>query len=258
MPPRLLTVATVHRRGPCATLTLKGEFSASQPGQFYMLKGGWGLQPFLARPISILGENPERSEIRFLVKAVGEGSRLLCAAEPGQQVEALGPLGTGFPLDFPPGTTVVMVGGGVGVPPLVYLTTRLAATGVRVRFLQGARTAEDLLLGEEIAATGADLAVATEDGTAGTKGLVTALLERELTASPTAVCACGPEGMTRAVGRACLGRIQCYLSLEAQMGCGYGVCLSCVTQARNGEGQVVHHRICKEGPVFKAEVLPWL
>lgn len=258
MPPKFLEVSAVRRRGPYATLSLRGEVPPSQPGQFYMLKGPWGLQPFLARPISILGEDLSRKEIRFLVKGVGEGSKRLCAAEPGQRIEALGPLGTGFPLDYAPGSTVVMVGGGVGVPPLVYLAERLVARGVKVHFLQGARSAEELLLGEEISATGATLSVTTEDGSAGTKGLVTVLLDKELTSAPAAVCACGPEGMTRAVGRACLGNVPCYLSLEAQMGCGYGVCLSCITQARNGEGEIRHHRICQEGPVFRAEVLPWL
>jgi len=258
MPPRTLEVATVQRRGPYATLALRGEVTPSQPGQFYMLRGDWGLEPFLGRPLSILGEDPAQGEVRFLVKAVGEGSRRLCEARPGDRIQALGPLGNHFPLDFPPGATVVMAGGGVGVPPLVYLSRFLTSRGVIVVFLQGARTAQDLLLADELAALGVDLRVTTEDGSAGTKGLVTLLLEQALSARPVAVCGCGPEGMMRAVGRPCLGRVPCYLSLEAQMGCGHGVCLSCVTRIAGPDGRVANQRVCKEGPVFPAEVLPWL
>lgn len=258
MPPRTLEVATVSRRGPYATLALRGELSPSQPGQFYMLRGEWGLEPFLGRPLSILGEELARGEVRFLVKAVGEGSRRLCEAKPGDRIQALGPLGNHFPLDFPPGSRVVAVGGGVGVPPLVYLSGALLPKGVKVTFLQGARTAEDLLLAEELGALGVDLKVTTEDGSAGTRGLVTALLDEALASGPAAVCACGPDGMMRAVGKTCLGKVPCYLSLEAQMGCGYGVCLSCVTRVAGEDGAVKNQRVCKEGPVFRAEVLPWL
>lgn len=258
MPPKVFEVVSALRRGPYATLTLRGEVTLSQPGQFYMLRGAWGLEPFLGRPLSILGEDRGRGEVRFLVKEVGEGSRRLCGSKPGDTIQALGPLGNHFPLDFAPGTTVVMAGGGVGVPPLVYLSHHLVPRGVRVVFLQGARTAEDLLLADELGTLGVDLRVTTEDGSAGERGLVTLLLEEALSGAPAAVCACGPEGMMRAVGKPCLGRVPCYISLEAQMGCGYGVCLSCVTRVADAGGRVANQRVCKEGPVFPAEVLPWL
>jgi len=258
MPPRTLEVIAAQRRGPYATLTLGGEVTPSQPGQFYMLRGQWGLEPFLGRPLSILGEDRVRGEVRFLVKSVGEGSRRLCEAQPGDRIQALGPLGNHFPQDFAPGATVVMAGGGVGVPPLVYLSRALTSRDVKIIFLQGARTAQDLLLAEEISSLGIDLRVTTEDGSAGKKGLVTLLLEEALAMGPAALCACGPEGMMRAVGKPCLGRVPCFLSLEAQMGCGYGVCLSCVTRIADPDGHIVNQRVCKEGPVFPAEVLPWL
>lgn len=258
MAQKCFTVVSNLIRGPYATLTLRGEVIPSQPGQFYMLRGDWGLEPFLGRPLSILGDDPGRGEVRFTVKAVGEGSRRLHALRPGEAVHALGPLGNHFPQSgWDPQSPVVMVGGGVGVPPLVFLARRLSENGVGIAFCQGARTQADILLVEELAEVGVTPHLATEDGSLGQKGLVTELLAHELEFQPGAVFACGPEGMLRAVARLCKGKVLCYLSLEAQMGCGYGVCLSCVTRVLQG-GQTQNQRVCKEGPVFDAEVLPWL
>ncbi len=246
------------RRGPYATLTLRGEVIPSHPGQFYMLRGDWGLSPLLGRPISILGEEAARSEVRFLVKAVGEGSRILHALEPGDVVHATGPLGSGFPLSgWDPQSPVILLAGGVGVPPMVYLASRLSESGAGIIFCQGARTKEDLLLLDELEEMGVTPHLATDDGSAGHKGVVTELLARELEYQPGAVFACGPEAMLRSAARLCKGKAPCYVSLEAAMGCGYGVCLSCVTQVTK-EGRTANQRICKEGPVFDAEALPWL
>lgn len=251
-------VAANVKRGPYATLTLHGEVIPSHPGQFYMLRGEWGLSPLLGRPISILGEDPARSEIRFLIKAVGEGSRLLHALKPGETVQAIGPLGNHFPLSgWDPQSPVVLVGGGVGVPPMVYLARRLSENGAGVIFCQGARSKEDILLLDELEEIGVTPHISTDDGSMGHKGLVTELLSRELEYQPGAVFACGPEAMLRAVAKLCRGNVPCYVSLEAAMGCGYGVCLSCVTRVKEAE-KVANQRVCKEGPVFDAEALPWL
>ncbi len=258
MAPKSFTVVSNDTRGPYATLTLRGEVIPSQPGQFYMLRGDWGLEPFLGRPLSILGDDPVRGEVRFAVKIVGEGSRRLHALRPGDRIYGLGPLGNHFPLSgWDPRSPVVLTGGGVGVPPLAFLARRFSENGVGVIFCQGARTSEDLLLVEELEEIGVSPHLATEDGSLGQKGLVTDLLARELEFQPGAVFACGPEGMLRAGARLCKGRARCFVSLEAQMGCGYGVCLSCVTQVLE-EGREKNRRVCKEGPVFDAEVLPWL
>lgn len=243
-----------ERRGLYATLVLAGEVEPSSPGQFYMLRGDWGSDPLLGRPISILGESP--GELRFLLKVVGEGTRRLHALEPGAKVFGLGPLGRPFPMPAEGAGPSVLVGGGVGVPPLSYLAERMAREGHTFLFLQGARAEEDLILLDELGALGISPVLATEDGSRGTRGLVTAPLAAELEKGPGAVYACGPEGMLKTVAGLCAGRVPSFLSLEARMGCGYGVCLGCVVRVRRG-GRPVYERVCKEGPVFEGEVVEW-
>jgi dihydroorotate dehydrogenase electron transfer subunit len=240
-------------QGPYAMLTVSGEVTPSKPGQFYMVRGDWGADPLLNRPLSILGEDAGRGLLRFLVKEVGEGTRRLRALEPGESLWALGPLGRPFP-DPPPGKAA-LVGGGVGVPPLVYLAARLQALGREVVFFQGARTAFDILALEELQEAGVAPVLCTEDGSLGEGGLVTEPLARRLTEF-SCVYACGPEGMLKAVQALCAGKVPSYLSLEARMGCGYGVCLGCVVAVeRNGKRSF--ERVCEEGPVFEGEVVRW-
>jgi len=251
------TVMSNARRGPYCTLTLRGEVAPSEPGQFYMLRGEWGADPLLPRPLSILGEDAPAGTIRFLLKVVGQGTRRLYELEPGQKVTGLGPLGRPFPREvFPEDRPAVLVGGGVGVPPLVFLAEALRREGSAFTFLQGARTRDDLLLLDELAAIGVSPVITTEDGSAGEKGLVTAPLERALSKGSSAAYACGPEGMLKAVARMSAGRTPSHLSLEARMGCGYGVCLGCVVAVKRG-GQRVYERVCQEGPVFDGEVVLW-
>ena len=254
---RPYTVASNVRRGPYSTLVLEGEVAPSEPGQFYMLRGDWGADPLLGRPLSVLGDDPRRGVIRFLLKAVGEGTRRLHALEPGEKVFALGPLGRPFAIPAPDSRKpAILVGGGVGVPPLVYLAERFVQEGITFTFLQGARTREDLLLLEELAELGVKPVVTTEDGSEGIRGLVTAPLQDELARDAVAVYACGPEGMLKAVAGMCRGKVPSHLSLEARMGCGYGVCLGCVVTVVRG-GKTLYERVCQEGPVFDGEVVLW-
>jgi len=251
------TVLSNVRRGPYCTLTLGGEVAPSEPGQFYMLRGEWGADPLLPRPLSILGEDPSAGTIRFLLKVVGKGTQRLYELEPGQRVTGLGPLGRPFPREvFPKDRPAVLVGGGVGVPPLVFLAEALCREGSAFTFLQGARSAEDLLCMEELEALGVSPVITTEDGSAAEKGLVTTPLELALAGGSSAVYSCGPEGMLKAVARICSGKAPSHLSLEARMGCGYGVCLGCVV-AVNRDGKRVYERVCQEGPVFDGEVILW-
>lgn len=251
------TVRHVVRRGPYARLTLEGDIAPSRPGQFYMLRGDWGADPLLPRPMSILEEDVRGGTVSFLMKVVGEGSRRLAQSHPGDAVNGLGPLGNPFPADaVPPGRTALLVGGGVGMPPLLFLARTLVPAGVKVQFLQGGRSADDLLLLDEIRALEIEPVLATEDGSAGVRGFVTLPFAGALASGPTAVYACGPEGMLRAVGEVCAGKVPCYLSLEARMGCGYGVCLGCVVAVDEGEGPR-YRKVCQDGPVFEAGVLRW-
>lgn len=254
---REYAVASNVRRGAYATLTVRGEVAPSEPGQFYMVRGDWGADPLLGRPLSILGDDPASGTLRFLLKVFGKGSRLLYDLEPGEKVFALGPLGKPFPREkVAHGRPGLLVGGGVGVPPLVYLAQALAREGRPFRFIQGARSAEDLVCLEELAALGVEPGIVTEDGCRGERGLVTAPLQRHLQDGAPVVYACGPEGMLKAVAGLCRGRAESYLSLEARMGCGYGVCLGCVVPVNRG-GAMVYERVCQEGPVFEGEAVLW-
>jgi dihydroorotate dehydrogenase electron transfer subunit len=254
---RPYTVLNNDRRGPYCTLTLGGVVEPSEPGQFYMVRGDWGADPMLPRPLSILGDDPAGGTLRFLLKVVGEGTRRLYDLEPGQKVTALGPLGRPFPRTLPRGAApAVLVGGGVGVPPLVCLAEAFVREGTSFTFLQGARTGADLVCMEDLARLGVAPVVTTEDGGAGEKGLVTAPLLRALNEGASAAYACGPEGMLKAVAKLCAGLVPSHLSLEARMGCGYGVCLGCVVPVLR-DGARVYERVCQEGPVFDGEVVLW-
>jgi dihydroorotate dehydrogenase electron transfer subunit len=253
---RSYRVAANRRVGPYATITVEGEVAPSEPGQFYMVRGDWGADPLLGRPLSILSDDPERGTLTFLLKIFGRGSQRLHALEPGERLFALGPLGRPFPRDAAAGSRPIFAGGGVGVPPLVYLAKTFKEEGKDFSFIQGARTKKDLILLEELAALGVEPLIVTEDGSAGERGLITEPLGRALDEGAPAVYACGPEGMLKAVAGLCKGRAPAYLSLEARMGCGYGVCLGCVVTVVR-EGRRTYERVCQEGPVFEGEVIEW-
>jgi len=216
-----------------------------------MLRGPWDRDPLLPRAYSVLAVEGDRAE--FLIRRVGRGSERLASAAPGEQIVVLGPLGSGFPEPGSDPVTDLLVAGGCGVAPL-YMTARqalAAGRGDRTRVLFGGRESCELVLLDRLQGLGLPLLTATEDGSAGEAGLVTDLLAREL-AVPGAkrVLACGPEGMLRAVRE--LARrhsAACYLSLEAPMACGVGVCLGCAVRAK----RVPYLYVCQQGPVFDAE-----
>lgn len=221
----------------------------SRPGQFVMVHGAWGNAPLLPRPMSILAPGPR---LELLIKVVGEGTRRLCEARPGEAVDLLGPLGTAFE-DVPDGRRAVLVGGGVGVAPLWYLAEQWAQRGLpRPTFVYGGRTARDLPGSERIAAI-ADLVVTTEDGSRGTRGRVTVALEA-LATPGASFYTCGPNPMMAAVaGIAARAGIPCSASLEAPMACGFGVCLGCAVP-RLGGGFLY---CCVQGPVVDAAGVDW-
>ncbi len=216
-----------------------------RPGQFAMVRGDWGSDPILPRAFSLV-ETGERGAI--LVRVVGKGTKLLAEMRPGDTLFVLGPLGRGFsaPLD---GRHPVLVAGGVGVAPLLFLAEQLAASKVRATFIYGGRTSRDLPLRSRIAAA-ADLLVTTEDGSLGEEGVVTAPLERVLAGtSHTQVFSCGPDPMLRAVALAAdAADTPCEVALESPMACGMGTCKGCAVEAADGGFRYV----CCDGPVFDA------
>lgn len=225
---------------------------AAQPGQFAMLKVADSIDPLLRRPFSLHRVLPS-GEFEVLFRVVGQGTRLLSAVQVGSRVDALAPLGHGFPLDA---KNPLLVGGGVGVAPLLFLTEALLDRGARPKLLLGGRSDRDILCHDDFGCLAVPYELATEDGSLGEAGLVTRLLQRALKTAPPAVTvyACGPAPMLAAVAHVCADhRVPCWVSMEAYMACGVGACLGCVIPGTQGE----YLRVCKEGPVFPAQAVAW-
>jgi dihydroorotate dehydrogenase electron transfer subunit len=234
----------------------------AEPGHFAMVRGeSWGLAPLLPRPMSLLSAGAEPS---MLIKVVGEGTRRMAQAAIGERFSIHAPLGTPWRMpaeDQQP----VLVAGGVGVAPLVYLAKVLAERGHRkdgahpaVLTLYGGRTERDLPLAEQLSET-SKLEVSTDDGSRGCHGRVTVLLERLLAEAKRdgrklKLYTCGPHVMMGAVAKlAADADVPCDASLEAPMGCGYGVCLGCpVTKSDGG-----YLYTCVDGPCVDASRVNW-
>lgn len=213
--------------------TLKGV-----PGQFYMLKVG-NLDPLLPRPISIydVGENV----ISFLYQVVGKGTGIMAEKKPGEMIEILGPLGNGFTFE---GEKVAVVGGGIGIAPLLYLCKKLKSVNKRVEVFLGYRTKPYLT--EEFEKVADKVHIATEDGSVGHKGYVTEIIGRDF----DTLYSCGPNLMMKSLKSLNICDRE-YYSLEARMACGIGACLGCSIKTVNGM-----KRVCHEGPIFsKDEVI---
>jgi dihydroorotate dehydrogenase electron transfer subunit len=228
------------------------------PGQFVHVRVSETLDPLLRRPLSILLADPRRQQFQVLVRSVGRGSELLSHVVPGNRLDVLGPLGRGFTL-VRPGQEPLLVAGGVGVAPLIFLADVLQRSegGHYVRALFGARSEDTLVCWQELAARCEEFQAATEDGSVGTQGLVTDLLQEQLDrAKPAMVYTCGPRPMMARVAQMCdaVG-VPCEASLEQFMGCGIGACLGCAVPSRAEPGSYV--RVCTDGPVFDATQIAW-
>ena len=231
------------------------------PGQFVMLSPGVRgatprADPLLPRPMAVYREVPGNGarRIEILFKVHGRGTALLADALPGQRIDLVGPLGRPFPESVSRETSV-LVAGGTGIASVYELAAQRAREGTPVHVLLGARSAADLMGDEDFLALGVTLDVATEDGSRGTSGLVTELLESILAREPDAVVyACGPTRMMeRAAALAAASGHACWVSLENPMACGFGVCLGCAAPLAEGGFALV----CRDGPVFPAESVDW-
>lgn len=244
------TVAPRHRE---LVLRAPRIATAARPGQFLHVlcgdgPGGDGILRYLRRPFSLYRVDREAGEVSILYRELGEGTRWLSGRGPGDPVNVIGPLGNGFPSYDEPAydgpaydEPALLIGGGVGIPPLAFLADELVRRGVPVRAFLGARTAGDILAEGEFTRLGVPVAVATDDGSRGRRGVVTTLVEEALAADPVAdpaadlaadrravIYACGPLPMLRAV-QALAGRygVPAFLCLEQRMACGVGACLGC-------------------------------
>jgi dihydroorotate dehydrogenase electron transfer subunit len=221
----------------------------AEPGQFAMVRGAeWGDAPLLPRPMSYLGAGRSPS---ILIKVVGDGTRRMARAEPGEPFDLLGPLGV--PWRAPnPERRQILVAGGVGVAPLLFLARALAKRGGRPIAIYGGRSKKDLPLDDELSDI-SELRVTTEDGSRGDRGRVTDALE-SLLGDDVEVYSCGPDRMMARVAEMCAARdVPCEVSLETPMACGYGVCLGCPVPARDGG----YLYACTEGPCVDARRIDW-
>lgn len=220
--------------------------SQAKPGQFISVYSNDSGR-VLPRPISICEIDKEKGALRIVYRIAGKGTAEFSGMKAGETLDILGPLGNGFPMDVIKGKRVFMMGGGIGIPPMVQTAKEAEA---EVTVIAGYRNSE-IFLKEELEANGT-LVVATEDGSVGTKGnVMDAIRENHLEAD--VIFACGPTPMLRAIKTYAEEKgILCYISMEEKMACGVGACLACVCKSR----EVDHHshvhnkRICKDGPVF--------
>ncbi|MCY0877235.1 MAG: dihydroorotate dehydrogenase electron transfer subunit [Firmicutes bacterium] len=224
---------------------------AYHPGQFLHIRVSDSFDFLLRRPLSLCKADVSRNELTVIYRAQGEGTKRLSRVRAGDQLDVLGPLGRGFPI-HDGDRHALLVAGGIGVPPMLELAHALKARGQQVTAVLGFQNARHVILQEELMAYGT-VHIASDDGTVGTKGLVTDLLTDALCTGVNRYYACGPTPMLRAVQAAMQGcSVPGYLSLEERMGCGIGICVGCVHPIRRG-GDVKQVKTCKEGPVFSSE-----
>lgn len=202
----------------------------------------------LPRPISICEIDKKRKALRLVYRVAGKGTEEFSHLPKGHTVQVMGPLGNGFPLERARDRRVFLMGGGIGIPPMLETARQLEADK---KIIAGYR--DELFLTEELAENG-NLYIATEDGSAGTKGnVLDAIRKNGLEAD--VIFACGPTPMLRAIKAYALEHdIECWISMEEKMACGIGACLACVCQSKeiDGHSHVHNKRICKDGPVFLA------
>lgn len=222
------------------------------PGQFVNILTPQAPGTFLRRPISIC--NLRDGLLWLFIKNVGKGSKWLCSLEPGSKLDIVLPLGHGWTMPDKPGSKVLLIGGGVGVAPLLYWGAALKEAGHIPEFILGAATASAITLVDDFAEIGT-VHLTTDDGSQGIKGNVLAHPCCSARApKPDAIYCCGPTPMMKGVARMAQERgIPCEVSLENHMACGIGACLCCVEDTKAG-----NKCVCTEGPVFNINKLNWL
>lgn len=250
-----LTVRQIRKLSPTVVLLRLQSpvpLDEVQPGQFAQVLVEDSPKTFLRRPISIHFADAKTGELWLLVNQVGEGTRHLARLKENDHLNLVFPLGSGFRLPEKESGRVLLLGGGVGVAPLLLLGSVLKEKGYKVRYVLGAKKASDIVQKEEFERYG-EVCVATEDGSMGHKGFVTTHPVLEECDDVCQVYTCGPLPMMKAVARfASQKGLELQVSLENKMACGLGACLCCVENTVRG-----HECVCTEGPVFDVKDLLW-
>jgi dihydroorotate dehydrogenase electron transfer subunit len=226
--------------------------ASARPGNFVNIKVNASDQPLLRRPFCI--HNVHGESIDIMVKNIGRATSMLCEASCGESLLVLGPLGNAFGTATGAFDTALLVSGGIGTAPMLFLEKTLAAEGISFHHLVGGRSRSDLLT-----AGLSNVTTATDDGSEGFHGNVVELLEKHLAeqnaAARVKVFACGPNPMLKALARFCVELdIPCELSLESVMGCGVGICYGCMVELSNADGQKESILLCREGPVIDGKL----
>lgn len=221
-----------------------------KPGQFVQVSIDYSKNTFLRRPISVNYVDYDNNQLWLLVRKAGEGTASLFNLTAGQILNIILPLGNSFYIPTDNSAKTLLIGGGVGIAPMLYLGKKLKEAGLTPQFLIGARSAKDILELEQLQAIG-QVHISTEDGTLGEQGLVT---ENSVLQSPIDIIyCCGPAPMMKAIAKTAKEtNTECYVSLENMMACGMGACLCCVENTVKGNVCV-----CTEGPVFNINQLTW-
>ena len=234
-------------------LTLRGELVQEMtPGQFVHVKVSDSQEPLLRRPISIANVDKENNEFTMIYRAEGRGTQVLATNREGQTVDVLGPLGNGFPVEAATtGQTALLVGGGIGVPPLYELAKQLNAKGVKTIHVLGFQSEDVCFYEQQFTALG-ETYYATVDGTKGTQGFVTTVFDEQKLAFDL-FYSCGPLPMLRALENYYPEK-QGYMSFEERMACGIGACFACVCDTTEGQKKD-YVKVCSDGPVFPKGVV---
>lgn len=274
-------VANVEHRPRLFAMTLEASAVAEsiRPGQFLMIRSANGHDPLLGRPLAVYDVGRDATgqarTLTVIYQIFGRGTARLSRMMPGEEVRLWGPLGHSFS-ENPHSDSVWFVAGGVGYTPFLALgkwwsgqarygaDVRISSNRPKIEMLYGARTAAMLPPLDDFSASGFALSISTDDGSNGFQGRVTDLMTHRLSANnvdttgPKLVVTCGPEPMMAAVSKWCDDRkIECLVSLENQMACGFGACFSCVAPIRQADGSVDLRRVCLEGPIFDAAEVAW-
>jgi dihydroorotate dehydrogenase electron transfer subunit len=227
----------------------------AMPGQFINVRVGNGGEPLWRRPFSIHAAHPQQHWFEILYRVIGIGTKQLASLSAGKQINFVGPLGNSFNVEPSTTDTAIVVGGGLGIAPMVILSQHLVAKNITPVIFYGVRSEPELCSVPELQAYTSDIRFATEDGSVGHKGYITDLVDSfiktQADLSRMYMFACGPNPMLDKVGQiAAYYRVPCQVSLETLMACGIGACLGCGMKSTLPDTPYVY--VCKEGPVFQA------
>lgn len=231
------------------------------PGQFVMIRVSENYDPLLRRPFSILRTISEEGIIEIIFKVVGKGTKILSEKRKWDVLDVLGPLGRGF--NFSDGSkNYILIGGGIGFPPLFFMIDFLKNEKKDIIFYYGAKRKEEIFFKMELQKVCAKLVLTTEDGSSGEKGLISDVFIKDLDAgilqSDSEVFSCGPNPMLERISSICERRdLKLQVSLENIMACGTGLCQGCAVKIKKSKDDFEYKLVCKDGPVFDSNIILW-